>query len=142
MRLVSIRGSMGMQEKMLCASMISVHGQTWGEVRKQGGGMLSLSAVQRNKRWKKYMFVEASNKEGVVLKLDEGEGGIYQQIFKKSVCGSSLSFESYFLRREALMVIVGGYCTRRGISTGCGVIFRLLPFVLLCSSLRLLCWKT
>lgn len=28
MRLVSIRGSMGMQGKMLCASMIRVHGQT------------------------------------------------------------------------------------------------------------------
>ena len=28
MRLVSIRGSMGMEEKMLCASMISVNGQT------------------------------------------------------------------------------------------------------------------
>lgn len=33
MRLVSIRGSMGMQEKMLCELMISVHRQTQEEGR-------------------------------------------------------------------------------------------------------------
>ncbi len=36
MRLVSIRGSMGMQEKMLCVSMISVHGQTQEGKLKRG----------------------------------------------------------------------------------------------------------
>ncbi len=36
MRLVSIRGSMGMQEKMLCVSMISVHRQTQEGKLKRG----------------------------------------------------------------------------------------------------------